>query len=227
MGLTEVRYQMPTKIPKVETRSVNGADKEYIVGQGVVFEVRSELLGGWFYETIKRNAFDNADMSDVVGLFNHNDDYVLGRSSSGTMVFSVRTDGIDYEIDPPDATWAREMVMGPMKRGDIRGSSFQFSIDFDDEEAVEWRYDKQNQVYYRDVNKVQRLIDLSPVTRPAYSASTSGISKRSIDGYEEFRNKTEAQIKEELQKQEDNDKQVEQHYLRSALKARARIYALS
>jgi HK97 family phage prohead protease len=193
----------------------------------VTFDSRSELLGGWFYEYISRTAFDETDMSDVVGLFNHDDNYVLGRSSSGTMVINKRNDGIWYEITPSEATWVRDMVMIPMKRQDIRGSSFQFSIDYDDEEAQEWKYDKHTRVYTRTIKKVQRLIDLSPVTRPAYSASSSGLSKRSVDAFEEYRNKTEAQIKEELQKQEDNDRQVEEYYLRKARAARTRIHALS
>lgn len=180
-------------------------------------------------------------MSDVVALFNHDDNYVLGRSISGTMTFDLRSDGIYYDIDPSDAAWVEDMVMKPLRRGDIRGSSFQFTIP-DEEGAQEWKYDKQNQVYYRTIFKVERLIDLSVVTRPAYSASSSGLSKRSIEAYEAFKEltekeikeelersqgKSEAEIKEELEKQQDNDRQLEDYYLRSTERARVRLYALS
>lgn len=169
----ELRFQ-PVSNPKIETRE-DGT--EYISGMGVVFGQRSDNLGG-FYEYIDKDAFAEADMSDVVGLFNHDGNYVLGRSSSGTMRFRVESDGIYYEIEGPFTPTIRDLVIAPMKRGDIKGSSFAFTIA---EDGDKWEYDKNNRVYTRTITKIDRLYDLSPVTTPAYPASTSQVSKRSLD----------------------------------------------
>ena len=203
----ETRFQ-PTSSPKIETRE-DGV--ELIIGQGVVFEQRSEKLGGFFYETVKRDSFKEADTSDVVALFNHNNDYVLGRSSSGTMRFDIDIDGVRYEIDAPQTQTIRDLVIAPMKRGDIRGSSFQFSIF--EEDGDSWEYDKVNQVYHRNILRVQKLYDLSPVTMPAYSQSTSSVTKRSFESFKKELNN--------LQKKE------ESHIKRSMAAARVRIYAVS
>ncbi|QRQ99709.1 HK97 family phage prohead protease [Dyadobacter sandarakinus] len=185
----ELRFQ-PVSSPKIETRE-NG--KDVISGMGVVFGQRSENLGG-FYEYIDKDAFAEADMSDVVGLFNHDSNYVLGRSSSGTMRFNIQPDGIYYEIDAPSTQTIRDLVLEPMKRGDIKGSSFAFTIA---EDGDSWEYDKANQVYIRHVKKVSRLYDLSAVTTPAYPASTSQVAKRSLDAFKEELEKREKQAQEQ------------------------------
>lgn len=205
--MKELRFQM-TPSPKVETRE-DGSD--LIIGQGVVFEKRSEKLGGFFYETVVREAFKEADMSDVVALFNHDNNYILGRSSAGTLRFNLTQEGIDYEIDAPPTQTIRDLVLGPMKRSELKGSSFQFSIF--EEDGDSWEYDKSNQVYHRKILRVEKLYDLSPVTMPAYSQSTSSVAKRSFDSF-----------KKEL---EDVAKMEASHIKRSMAAARVRIYAVS
>lgn len=171
----ELRFQ-PGVAPTIETRE-DGS--EIISGLGVVFDQRSENLGG-FYEYIDKNAFDDADLSDVVGLFNHDSNIVLGRSSSGTMRFRIEVNGIYYDIDAPQTQLVRDMVLAPMRRKDITGSSFAFTTA---EDGDEWEYKKDEDTYVRYVKKVKRLYDLSPVTTPAYKQTSSGVAKRSLDAF--------------------------------------------
>jgi len=202
----ELRFQ-PVSSPKVETRE-DGV--EIISGMGVVFGQRSDKLG-FFYEYIDKNAFDNADISDVVGLFNHDSNYVLGRSSSGTMRFRVENDGVYYEIDAPQTQTIRDLVLAPMKRGDITGSSFAFSIA---EDGDTWEWDKNNNVYIRHITKIEKLYDLSPVTTPAYSQSTSSVAKRSFDKFNE-----------ELKNLEELEKRKAPHYLLKYAENRLKLIA--
>lgn len=176
-----------------------------------------------FYEWIKREAFEEADMSDVVALFNHDNNYVLGRSLSGTLRFTKNNEGIDYEIDAPETPTIRDLVLAPMKRRDITGSSFQFSIYEDD--GDKWEYDKKTQTYNRTILRVKKLYDLSPVTMPAYSQTTSTVGKRSLDSYkkelQDLEDKQNQQLLEEQRREQDDLNK------RSMARARVTLFAVT
>src|SRR6185437_726641 len=92
---------------QAEVRAIDGASPK-IVGHAAKFNVLSQDLGG-FREKIQSGAFDEclAQNPDIVGLFNHKMDYVLGRTSSSTMSVSTDSEGLMYQIDPPDTQLAR------------------------------------------------------------------------------------------------------------------------
>lgn len=152
------------------------------IGKAIVCNSRSKNLGG-FVEIIDPKALDETDMSDVVGLFNHDSNYVLGRTTSGTMTLTRDADGgLSYRIayDPTDPDHQR--VMAKILRGDVVGSSFAFRV-----AAGGDSWDKEDtdtsSIYVRTVTKISRLADVSPVTTPAYGASTA--AKRSLDHFKE------------------------------------------
>jgi HK97 family phage prohead protease len=152
------------------------------VGKAIVCNSRSKNLGG-FVEIIDPKALDEADLSDVVGLFNHNRDFVLGRTTSGTLTLTRDSDGgLSYRIayDPKDPD--HERVMAKIIRGDVVGSSFAFRVapngDSWDKEETE-----TSSIYVRTVTKISRISDVCPVTTPAYAASSA--AKRSLDEYRE------------------------------------------
>jgi HK97 family phage prohead protease len=154
---------------KVEVRS-ESEDSKQIVGYGAVFESRSEDLGG-FVEIIERGAFDDVLNDDVRALFNHDNNIILGRSMSGTLKLSVDDVGLRYEIDPPDTQMVRDMVLEPMRRGDVTQSSFGFYVGEDD-----WQEDR-NGVVTRSIKSVDRLMDVSPVTYAAYPDTEVALRK--------------------------------------------------
>jgi HK97 family phage prohead protease len=96
-----------------------------IIGYGSVFNSRSEPLWG-FREIIKPGAFDDVLTNDVRGLFNHDPNFILGRSAAGTLSLSVDERGLQYDILAPDTQTIRDLVIAPMVRGDISQSSFAF-----------------------------------------------------------------------------------------------------
>lgn len=120
-------------------------------------------------ERIMPGAFDVANADDVVALFNHDPNQVLGRTPD-TLKLSVDDAGLRYEVTPSDTSFAQDVVK-MIKRGDVRGSSFAFEVIKDN-----WRI--ENDTAIREVRSV-RLVDVSPVTRPAYGATSVGLRSES------------------------------------------------
>lgn len=138
---------------------IEGDGKPLIHGYAAVFNQKSEDLGG-FREYVKPGAFTKTlQESDVRCLFNHDPNYVLGRTSNGTLKLVEDDLGLHYEVDPPDTGWARDLCAS-IKRGDIDQSSFGFKTVKD-----EWHTEGGEQVRYL---QECRLFDVSPVTQPAY-----------------------------------------------------------
>jgi HK97 family phage prohead protease len=108
----------------------------------------------------------------VRALFNHDANFVLGRSTSGTLRLIEDDKGLRYDVDVPDTTWARDLMVS-VKRGDVSQSSFAFEVT-----EEEWDYGKRGEMPMRTIKSV-RLYDVSPVTYPAYSATS--VSARSLE----------------------------------------------
>ncbi|EMA4784814.1 HK97 family phage prohead protease [Providencia alcalifaciens] len=171
-----------------EVRAELGDDNKptHIIGMGSVFDSRSELMYG-FKEIIKPGAFDDVLKDDVRGLFNHDPNYILGRTAAGTLSLSVSERGLAYDITAPDTQTIRDLVLAPMQRGDINQSSFAFRVARDGED---WYQDDEG-VIIREIHKVSRLFDVSPVTYPAYQ--DAGAAVRSMEAWKEARNSGDLQ----------------------------------
>jgi len=115
---------------------------------------------------------------DVRGLFNHDPNYPLGRTTAGTMRLSVRKDGLNYEI--PDMPKARADVLEAIQRGDVSGNSFAFSV----AEEVWVEEDENRTKPHRIIQRVGTLYDVGPVTFPAYE--DTAVSARSLDKVREI-----------------------------------------
>jgi len=150
-----------------------------IVGYGAVFNTRSlPLFGGSFVEEIMPGAFDDVLSDDVRALFNHDPNFVLGRSRSGTLRLELDSRGLAYTITPPDTQTVRDMVLAPLSRGDVTGSSFRFRVA---EDGDEWR--REGEIVVRTIHKFAALLDVGPVTYPAYDDSHA--AQRSLDAWKQ------------------------------------------
>jgi len=159
-----------------EVRAIVDNGVTYIDGTASTFNSLSEDLGG-FREVIAPNAFANVLQDDVRALFNHDANYVLGRTKSNTLKIWQDDKGLHYRIQPPNTQFAKDLIES-INRGDISGSSFGFSFIWDEDD--EWTKDK-NGTPIRTINRVQRLYDVSPVTYPAYPETDTKVARRSID----------------------------------------------
>jgi HK97 family phage prohead protease len=156
------RRLIPTKF---EIRSGESEEIRQITGYGAVYNDLSEDLGG-FREKIEPGAFDGVVSDDVRALVNHDSNLILGRTGAGTLRLSVDDVGLRYEVDLPDTSYARDLAVS-MQRGDITQSSFGFYIEDDD-----WAK-RDDGTIVRTIKKVRQLLDVSPVTYPAYPTTSS------------------------------------------------------
>lgn len=144
---------------RVEVRAAGDAPPR-LVGYAAVFDLPSEDLGG-FTEVIRRGAFSKTlREADIRALWNHDENYVFGRTKSGTLHLAEDDHGLRIEIAPPDTTWARDVLVS-IQRGDVDQMSFSFRPVRD-----RWQTDDQGRVQ-RELLEVA-LYDVSPVTFPAY-----------------------------------------------------------
>lgn len=136
-------------------------------GHAAVFDSESEDLGG-FVETIARGAFRRALAADpdVRALFNHDSNYVLGRTTNGTLRLAEDPRGLVAEFDAPDTQYARDL-RELVKRGDVNQMSFAFTVARDD-----WQ-ERSDGTIHRRVLEVDRLYDVSLVTTPAYPETSA------------------------------------------------------
>ena len=146
----------------------DGDEPSKIIGYGAVFNQRSENLGG-FREVILPGAFDDVMTQDIRGLFNHDSNYVLGRTGAGTMTLSNDATGFQYDILAPNTQTIRDLVLTPMERGDINQSSFTFIVGRDGDR---WFEDDEG-VIVREIHRIKRVFDVGPVSIPAYPDTTA------------------------------------------------------
>lgn len=157
----------------LEVRTLEDSNKQVIRGYALKFNRPSEDMG--FTEYLNERSLDDADMSNVVALLNHDSNYVLGRSGKN-LKLEVDKTGLFFEIEPNDTSYARDL-MENMRVGIIDKCSFAFSIAKNGDEWVE----DTNGRYIRTINKIDRLFDVSIVTSPAYDDTEAMLSQRSID----------------------------------------------
>jgi HK97 family phage prohead protease len=151
-----------------------------IIGYAAVYNRLSLDLGG-FREEILPGAFDKIlnrqrGKSDVVALFNHDSNIVLGRTSSGTLELSSDTKGLRYVVTPPVS---RADVMELIQRRDVRGSSFAFTVDKSGEGFRQGEDGKA----VRQIREVSGLYDVGPVLVPAYPATSASVAMRSYEAW--------------------------------------------
>lgn len=141
-------------------------------GYAAVFDQLSVVLYGMFREKIERGAFASTLSDDVRALWNHNPDYVLGRTKAGTLSLAEDSHGLRVQIDPPN-TQAGHDAVESIRRGDVDQMSFMFDVLEDT-----WDKDDEGQII-RTLRKV-KLYEVSPVAFPAYPATE--ISARADNG---------------------------------------------
>jgi len=157
-----------------EVRVAEGAEPK-IEGYASVFDSTTVIRSyfGEFSESVVPGAFaDSIKVDDVRGLWNHDANHVLGRNKAGTLVLSEDAKGLRYEIKPPKAQWASDLLES-MRRGDVTQSSFGFRV-------INDKWSVRDGMEHRELLKVQ-LFDVSPVTYPAYDATEAGV-RAAIDG---------------------------------------------
>jgi len=177
----EIERRTTVQEATVEYRDMgNGEKKPVISGYAAVFNSESRNLGG-FVETIHPNAFDDvlAEQPDVIGVFNHDRNLLLGRTGNGSMRLMKDPYGLRYEIMPNENTSVGRDVVQWVKDRTVVGSSFAFAVRRDGGDS--WSTDGQRGIRKREVRQIGLLEDVGPVVRPAYDSSSVVVSRRAIE----------------------------------------------
>jgi HK97 family phage prohead protease len=199
------KKQLEARSYMCEVRALDDSEEKgsVITGRPIVYESVTDL--GWFDEVIDRGALDGADLTDVRFLVNHDISNIpLARSrrnnGNSTMQLSADYEGmaISAELDTENNAEARALYSA-VKRGDVTGMSFMFSID---EESWE---DLESDHPTRHIIKIGSVVEVSAVTFPAYD-STSINARSNSDVLERARLEVETARK---QKRENNSADAE------------------
>lgn len=161
---------------EIELRRVNDNittnEDRSVEGYAIVFDTMSEDIG--FREVIHRGAVTEETIlnSDIYACLNHDEDKILARSKNGkgSLILELDPIGLRYLFDAPKTVWGDELIEH-LNRGEINASSFAFSVDKNDPTAEKWTKESDGTLR-RDIYKIERLYDVSPVYSPAYNATS-------------------------------------------------------
>ena len=162
----EVR-SLEFEIRAEETGSEERAGR--LTGTPIVFNQVTDL--GFAREMIEPGALDSTDLRDVRFLVGHDTSMIpLARSrnnnENSTMQLSVNDNGMDIrvDLDIENNPRAKELYSA-VKRGDISGMSFMFTVDKD-----AWE-DLESEQPLRRITSISRVFEVSAVTFPAYEGT--------------------------------------------------------
>ena len=142
----------------------------FITGTPIVFDQATDL--GWYQETIDRGALDNTDLRDVRFLVGHNTSMIpLARSrnnnENSTMQMTVDENGMNIRVDLDTENNAEARALySAVKRGDMTGMSFMFTVDSDSWTDTDTDYPK------RLIRSISRVLEVSAVAFPAYPGTS-------------------------------------------------------
>ena len=175
------------EIRMVEMRAVEG-EEMIVEGYASVFDSVTDL--GYYKEVIDRNAFVNADMSDIVMKYNHEDSVLpLARTRGGTLQFEVDDHGLKIRARLVDTTVNRD-IYTLIKEGILSKMSFAFTV-----KEEQYDYDTDT----RRILAFDKIFDVSVVDVPAYE--TTEIYARSKEDYEKDKQEYLDKKQLELEKQ--------------------------
>lgn len=157
-----------------EVRKQTEDGKRYIEGYFIRFNETTELTRGMYEKVLPEAVEKSIKNNDIRCLFNHDSAIVLGRTSNKTLELRTDSRGVygKVEINPNDKQ-AMD-ILARIERGDINACSFGFNII---DEVAETRSDGSVEFVLKDVD----LIEVSPVTFPAYPTTSINAREKDIE----------------------------------------------
>lgn len=205
--MAKVKKELERRSYSFEIRAEETEEGERIItGRPIVYNSRTDL--GWFDEIIEVGALDEADLTDIRFLVNHNREMIpLARSrrnnGNSTMKLTPDFQGLmlDFvKLDVENNSTSRALYSA-VERGDITGMSFMFSVD--DEEWEDLESDHPT----RHIKKIGSVVEVSAVTFPAYESTE--IYARSKEALENARSAVETARQQSEQSLEKDSKILE------------------
>lgn len=149
----------------------NNDNKLVIEGVACVFDTETTLFecdGIEYKEKVDKNAFKDADISDVIFNYNHGG-RVYARTRNASLHLEVKEDGLYTTINLNPEDEGHKELYRDIKSGLIDKMSYAYTV-------ADQSYDVD--LHLRTVLKIKKLYDVSAVDIPAYDSTS--ISARSI-----------------------------------------------
>ena len=177
MPMKDDREYRRINVSDLETRSAEDGDM-IVEGYATTFNQPYFLYGDAHYkvyEEVDRNAFDGADMSDVIMQYDHQG-RVFARNRNNTLELETDEHGLKISAHLGGTEIGRQLYE-EIKGGYTDKMSFGFTVDKD--QRTEER-DEVNDVttIHRKITKFRKIYDVSAVSLPANDATE--ISARSF-----------------------------------------------
>ena len=165
--------------------------KMEIKGYAAVYD-SPETYG--YTELIAKGAFNDADMSDVVLRYNHNDNFmVLARTRNKSLELSVDEKGLFMDAKLQEDVSTHRDIFNAIKSGLIDKQSFAFTVEED-----EYDYDTDT----RTITRIGKVFDVSVVDQPFYNATDVSVAR-------DVKNDDFLKRRDELRSQEEKKRQLE------------------
>ena len=155
----------------LQFRAEPSEDKKMeLKGYAVVFN-SPETYG--YTEVIDEHALDDADMSDVVLRYNHDESFmVLARTRNNSLKLSVDEKGLFMDATLQDNITEHKNIYNAVDSGLIDKQSFAFTVEEDE-------YDYETDT--RTITKIGKLFDVSVVDQPFYNATDVSVASKNDD----------------------------------------------
>lgn len=125
---------------------------------------------------------------DVLALWHHKWEWVLGRTTSGTLRLFDEATGLRFELDIDERTPDGARALGTVDRGDVAGCSFLMQPT-----AEEWE-DTGNGLPRRTITEAWLYeVTLTPI--PAYPQTSVSVTRSTINAANASRRRAEAAMR--------------------------------
>jgi HK97 family phage prohead protease len=159
-----VKKGAQVRATKSETPGIEGYasvfNEEYVLWDSGSFRMVEIVKPGTFTRALE-------EKQDVRCLFNHDANFLLGRTEAGTLRLKQDDKGLQFENDLPDTQIGKD-VRTSVDRKDLDGCSFAFTVT-----KQSWREETKDgkTISTREIEEVD-LFDVGPVTYPAYEGTS-------------------------------------------------------
>ena len=180
----------------------------FITGTPIVFDQATDL--GWYEETIARGALDNTDLKDVRFLIGHNTGMIpLARSrnnnENSTMQMTIGDEGMNIRVDLDTENNAEAKALySAVKRGDMSGMSFMFSVDKDKWDDTDTDYPK------RTIMSIRKVLEVSAVAFPAYPQTNIQVASEgeTLDSVHASLESARKELKEQREREAEQERRT-------------------
>lgn len=173
----------------------NQEEKMEIKGYAVVFNSPETYD---YTEIIAPTAFDEADLSDVVLRYNHEEAFtILARTRNKSLNLSVDDIGLYMTATLQNDVQTHKDIYNMIKSKLIDKQSFAFTIEED-----QYDYDTDT----RTITKIGKVYDVSVVDQPFYNDTDVSVARNKNDEFLERRKQLREQHEKELEEQNKKNK---------------------